>query len=139
MDDAAQLQRMDACFNNYLDRDCPDCGAYRRNGGRCCFGKGFDPNDGECNQCRNEDDCQEEYELVNEPKQEQQRVVITAPSTGARPQIPRPIPRSAPVVTVTVDGDKDELFMRFVKDSVWGALMGMAESMSTFFRTHRWR
>lgn len=142
MDDVEQLQKIDACFNNYLQRDCGDCGAHYSKNGGCCFGKRYDGSHEECRECPFGDDCKEEYEELNRLKTPV-RTATTArtviPANPARPVIMPAPSRQVLTQTVVEPVENDELFVRFLKDSVWGAFLGLSEAMRSFFQNHRWR
>lgn len=145
VDQVALQRRMSSCFHGSTARDCDTCNGHHSRTARCCFGHRFDENDTEeCGECRHQVDCQVETARY-EASMARPSTAVARPyiSTVTRPTITSPIAMATinpanriPVGTQTI---QETAFERFMKDSLWEALIGFFNGGLGFFRTHRWR
>jgi len=130
--DYARQSRMRSCFNGTIERNCGTCIAHPDNGGKCCYGEKFDPEDPECIDCVHCGDCEEECYQPDYRMARRSRVKI-------RSRRDRSIAREPDVVSIEKRANADSRILhRLCKEFIWGMGVGGFKSLYEYMSRNRW-
>ena len=158
-----QTMKISQCLNGDRERDCSWCECHHSKNGKCCFGIRHEFNHPDCDACVLHQDCaalthgqrSQAYRPTAAAYAPPRPVYATPPqqgghqvrvATGARapamtsygPQQGEPLLVPQPVRPKPLElNPNDNLFVRFMKVSSWGAGEGFFEMAVNFFRIRR--
>ena len=101
MDEIVQKKIVHDCFNENVERDCPNCPAHHTSDGICCFGdpEEHDQDDDDCLSCTFLDECAEacvEFEAEEEERRIEREAIRQSYTPSSRYRTTARIPKKKP-------------------------------------------